>query len=303
MRRLRSLATWALLLPLFFAIASCRISNDARTTAARMADAANDLSDYYLALSHVVDDQAKLERLQHAMLGVPLDQQDLAQLKKIHLELAKRVVMAQSLTVLSKDFAELAGSEAPADVSSAAESLGVKLADIQQLPGASYAPDALQNAGKVLAQLALQHDERKIATQMDTTMTALSQMFSQERPACDSMNRTYIGLAQSLALELLKQNLVDPAGLLEPALKPFGLTSRMPAREIPQGLQDYAREQIHDQGEQKIAAQARASAALERALRELSVQFHELATQGRLSRGNNISPKLSDVELWTKQML
>ena len=267
-----------------------------------MTTPAQDLSDYYSALARIVDDQVKLERLQKALLGTPLDNQELAQLHDIHEELEKRAGAAESLGKLAAAYTELTGLKTPADVSEAAASLGSKLSAIEQLPGASTAPPLLPNAGKALAQLALQHDERKLAAAMDPTMAALAQTFTQEKPAYDSINRTHIGLAQSLALELIKRHQADPGDLLAPALQPFGLASRMPEDHIPQELEEYAREQIHSQGDEEIASHEKASAAMEAALKELSEHMHEFATQGHLA-GKLPPLKLTVVELWTKQIL
>ena len=301
MWRVRYQAVKIVLPVLLISAVSCRPSEDARIAATHMATTAKDLDSYYSALESVVDDQAKLERLQKALLGVPLDPQDLSQLQSIHAEMEKRVATAKALAKLADSFIELTGSKAPADVSQAAASLGAKLSDIQQLPGASYAPEALQSAGKILTQFALQHDERKMAESIDPTMAALSQMFTQEKPAYDSMNTTYIGLAQSLALELVKRNQVDPENLLAPALKPFGLTSHVPPQQVTQQLQEYAREQIQSEGKQELAAYAKASAEMDDALKELSTEIHQLATTGH-SPAKKTALKLSAVELWTKQL-
>lgn len=299
MRVVRCWTAWVLLL-LCLPILSCRTAKDARAAAAQMTGTAQELCAYYAALAHIIDDHAKLERLQKALLGVPLDEQDLAQLKNIYGEMEKRVDMAQSLAKMAEAFSDLSGSKAPADVSQAAAGLGKELSGIQQLPGSSFAPDALQNAGKTLTQLALQHDERRMAASMDATMSALTQMFSREKPAYDSIHRTYIALAQSLALELIKQNQVDPGSLLAPALKPFDLASRMPDKQLPEGLREYAREQVRDQGEEEISAYARASAAMQDALKESASHVHLLATGSRFP-ANASPPKLSDVESWTKK--
>jgi hypothetical protein len=298
MWRLRCTAAWALLLVLLSPAVSCKTSDDARAAATQMTATARNLSRYYAALSQVVDNHGKLERLQKATLGVPLDDQDLAQLKNIHEELEKRSQMAHSLADLAAALSELAGSKAPADVSDAAANLGTELSGIQDLPGASSASAVLQDAGKILTQFAQEHDERKMAKSMDPTMAALAQMFSQEKPAYDSINRTYIGLAQSLALELVNRNQVDPGSLMEPALEPFGLASRLPSEKVPQGLQDYAREQIQSRGQAEIAAHARASETLHGALKELSKRVHQLSTDGRMPE--RVPLKLSDVESWIK---
>lgn len=300
MNRSRLHASWMLLLVLLLST-SCNTSKDAVATAAQMTETAKQLADYYAALDKVVDNHAKLERLQKAVLDVPLDEQDLAQLKSVHYEIEKRAVMARSLAHLAAELTALTKSTAPADVSTAATSLGTELSDIQQLPGASYAPSVLPPAGKMLTQMALEHDERKLAKAMEPTMNALSDMFTHERVAYDSINKTYIGLAQSIAKELVKREQVDPAGLMAPALMPFGLAGRMPSEKLPQGLTDYAREEIDRRGQDEITAQAAATETMDKALTEMSKRVHELATSGRMPE-RGFSFTFSDIQEWTQQL-
>lgn len=302
MWRQRRWLTWAVLLVVLGSTLSCKTSEDAQALAAQMTTTAKHLGDYYEALSQIVDNHAKLERLQKATLGVPLDAQDQAQLQNIAYELEKRAAAAHSLAELAQSFTELSSSSAPADVSQAAANLGTELSTIQQLPNASAAPAVLQNAGKILTQYAQERDERNMAKSMDPTLAALSQLFTEEKPAYDSIHRTYIALAQSLALDLVNHNQVDPGSLMEPALQPFGLASRIPSEQVPQGLQDYAREQIKTEGQAQIAAHSKASDMMEKALQEISKRAHQLATEGHMpERGMPFS--LSDVESWTKQIV
>jgi hypothetical protein len=300
-RQRRSLAC-AVLLVLLGSAVSCKTSNDARAVATQMTTTAAHLRDYYAALSQIVENHAKLERLQKATLGVPLDAQDIAQLQNVEYELQKRSVAARSLAELAEAFNSLSTSKAPADVSLAAADLGTKLSTIQQLPGASSAPVGLQNAGKILTQFAQERDERNMAKSMDPTLAALSQMFTQEKPVYDSINRTYIGLAQSLALDLVNRNQVDPGSLMQPALEPFGLSSRTPSEQVPSGLQDYAREQIKTEGEAEIAAHAKASDTMEKVLDIMSKRVHHLATEGSMPE-RGLPFTLSDIESWVKQIL
>ena len=266
-----------------------------------MSSTAASLSRYYATMADITGEQARLERLQKATLGVPFEQQDVAQLQDIQSELKKRAEAAHSLAEVAAAFTALEHSSAPADVSTAANGLGTELSSIQQLPDASYAPTVLQNAGKILTQLAQERDERKIAKQIDPTVAALAEMFSQEKPAYESMNHTYIVLAQSIANDLVKHDQVDPGSLMSPALKPFGLASRMPAEQVPQGLKDYALEEIKSRGDAEIAAHAKASDSMESALQELQKHVHQLAADGHAPPDSQLF-KLSDVESWIKLM-
>lgn len=301
LRQRRLFAKWLLPAVLLFAV-SCKTSDDAKALADQMTAAAKDLGDYYDALATLVDNHAKLERLQQATMGVPLDQQDQKQLQDVHDALDKRAEAAHRLAKLAEAFIGLTGSTAPADVSNSAANLGTALSSIPQLPGAEDASTILQNAGQTVTKFAQERDERKMAKGIEPTMAGLSQMFSQEKATYDSIDRTYIGLAQGIALDLLNKNQVDPGSLMEPALKPFGLTSRMPVEQVPTGLADYAREQIKAKGEADIAAHAKASDAMDNALKELSKRTHELANDGRMpERGFTV--ELADVEAWAKIIL
>jgi len=298
MWRRNSLAKGLLLAVLSLAV-SCKTSDDAVALAAQMTAAANSLCDYYAALAQIVDNHAKLERLQSATTGVPFEQQDMAQLQAVQGDLQKRADMARGLANLAAAFTGLSGSTAPSDVSNSAANLGNELATIPQIPGSAYTPTALQEAGKILTQFAQERDERKMAKSIEPTMTALSQMFSHEKPVYESINRTYIGLAQSIALDMVTHNQVDPASLMAPSLQPFGLASRIPTEQLSTGLADYAREQIKNRAAADIAAQAQASDAVDGALRELSKRSHQLATDGHmLERGLPFT--LSDVDSWIK---
>jgi len=300
-RHRRSLAKGLWLVVLALAV-SCKTSDDAKAVATQMTAAASDLSKYYTALARLVDDHAKLERLQQATMNVPFDKQDMAQLQDVKTALQKRADAAQDLANLAEAFTGLTSSTAPGDVSDSAANLGTALSALPQLPGASDATPVLQNAGKILTQFAQERDERKMAKSMEPTMAAISQMFSQEKPIYDSIDRTYIGLAQGIALDLLNHNQVDPGSLMEPALKPFHLASRIPVEQVPDGLKDYAKEQIKSKGDADIAAHAKASDAMESALKDLSKRTHELATDGKMpERGFTVT--LDDVESWVKLIL
>jgi hypothetical protein len=297
-RQLRSIAN-ALLFASLVSAVSCKTSDDARALAGQMTATANSLCDYYAALAQIADNHAKLERLQQATLGVPFDPQDVAQLQDIQNDLQKRSDMAHALADLAGAFTGLSGSTAPSDVSTSASNLGTALSSVPQLPGSSYAPTALQAAGKIVIQLIQERDERKMAKNIEPTIAAVSQMFSQEKPVYDSINRTYIGLAQSIALDLVNRNQVDPNSLMEPALKPFDLSSRVPTEQLSPGLADYAREQIKNKAAAGIAAHAQASDTMDSALKEVSKRTHELATEGHMP--DRIFPiTLDKVEAWVK---
>jgi hypothetical protein len=300
---IRKNAARLLLLHIFLlgAAVSCRTSQDTKTAASRLAGTAEDLHLYYVSLSKVVEQHEKLERLQNALLGVPLDQQDLNQLKTAHEEIEKRAEVAKSLAELAQAYSELANSQAAEKAAQSAENLGSALSEIKQLPGSSYAPETLERSGNLLVTLARKHDERKMAQAMDPTITGLSEMFSQEKPVYGSIHRTYIGLAQSLALELVRRHQVDARSLLLPALKPFGLPPGESGENLSPGLEAYAQQRIHERGQSEIAAHEAALTYLEEALKDAAKQIHTLASGEHLTPAPP-QPHKSSVERWTAML-
>ncbi len=69
--------------------------------------------------------------------------------------------------------AALSTSKAPADVETAATSLGKELIQVKALPGGSAVPDAVGKAGNYLLQIIQQHKEKQAARAMDQTLTAV----------------------------------------------------------------------------------------------------------------------------------
>ncbi|HZU10212.1 MAG TPA: hypothetical protein VFA02_09945 [Pseudacidobacterium sp.] len=303
LRFTRKNAAKLLLLNIFLlgAAVSCRTSQDAQTAATRLTATAEDLHLYYVSLSKVVEQHEKLERLQNALLGVPLDQQDLDQLKTAHEEIEKRAEIAKSLADLAQAYSELTNSQAAEKVALSAENLGSALSGIKQLPGSSHAPEALKRAGNLLVTLAQKHDQRKMAQAMDPTITGLSEMFSEEKPVYGSIHRTYIGLAQSLALELVRRHQIDARSLLLPALRPFGLPPGESGENLSPGLQAYAQQQIQERGQSEIAAHNAASTYLDEALKEAAKQIHALASGEHLPPAPP-QPYKSSVERWTAML-
>ena len=292
----------------FGLMSACKTSDDATAAASQMATTAQDLASYYSALATVMDNTIKLEELQSALLGTTFGAQDLAQLQQTKEEIQKRSNLAKSLQSLSAGLTKLTGSTAAADVSTAANSLGTALSTIKEIPNGPSLPAALGEAGQVITRLVEEHDERKAAALMDGTISAVAKMFTAEKPVCQSLYTTYFVLADSLAEELLKRNWVDEAGLLTPALQPFGLS---PATVVPAAstaaqdrstvLSKYAQQQLATQAAAQEAAQRKASEGMDQALQEMSKRIHTLATEKAMpSRGSPVT--LADVEAWASKL-
>lgn len=282
------------LLPLLL---SCQSVENTRKVAVQMSQTAQELRDFYMALTVTVAQQAELERLQSAFFAVPLSQQDLTQLESIQEELKKRSEMAESLSEFSQTLAEFAGPKTKETVAQSATNLGSALAGIQQLPGAGFVPEALQHSGNLLVQWIQQRNTRKMAQAMDSTLAALAEMFSREKPAYDSINRTYMELAQSLALELLRRKQIRFDSLALPALKPFGLVPAVPAEASSSSLQEYARKQITERTDEEMAAYVKASEGLQEMLDFMAQRTHALASGGPLPV-REPQPKSTEIERW-----
>lgn len=286
----------------FGLISACKTSKDAVATASQMSTTSRDLASYYSALSQVIDNTSKLEQLQSSLLGTPFEPQDIAQLQDTQQEVQKRANLAKTLQSLSSDFSKLTGSTDSSDVSASANMLGAELVSIKALPTGPPIPDAIGKAGKIIVLLIQEHDERKMAVHLDNTVSAVSKLFTAEKPVYESLYTTYFVLAGSLAQESIKRNWVDESVLLTPALQPFGLspTAVSPKQNYSTVLNGYALQQIATRTVSQTAAQQKASEGMGQALQEMSKRMHKLATDKAMPlRGDPVT--LPDVETWLSQ--
>lgn len=289
-------------------MSACKTSEDATAAASQMATTSQDLVAYYSALTQVMDNTVKLEQLQSSILGTPFEAQDLTQLQQTEQELQKRSDLAKSLQSLSSGLTKLTGSTADSDVSTAANKLTTELVTIKALPKGPPLPAALGEAAQAIAMLLRERDERKAAAQMDSTIAAVSKMFTAEKPVYESLYTTYFVLAASLAQESIKRNWVEESGLLSPALQPFGLSpattelaAGAPAQNLSAVLNSYAQQQLSTQAASLEAAQTKASDGMDQALQEMSKRIHALATENAMSlRGSPVS--LADVDAWVTKL-
>ena len=318
-RQLRAVPRTCLCLLICFGLMSaCKTSEDATATASQMATTSQDLVAYYSALTNVMDNTIKLEQLQNAFFGTPFDSQDLEQLQQTEQELQKRSDAAKALQSLSASLSKLTGSTVNSDASTAANKLAAELVTIKALPTGPPVPAATSLAAQAITMLVKEHDERKAAAQMDSAVSAVSSMFTAEKPAYESLYNSYIELAGSLALESIKRNWVDESGLLMSALQPFGLSAGactsaagvpaadakaagVPSQNRSAVLNSYAQKQLLTQIASQKAAQTKASEGMENALREMTKRIHALATENAMSmRGSPVS--LADVEAWVAKL-
>ncbi len=234
-----------ILLCAFFLFA-CHTSDDATAAAKQLATTSTDLANYYTAMSQIAAATITLGDLQNTLLPrgnvLPFDADTRALVSTTAAELQKRAEVAQALQGLSSAFSSLTGSTAPSDVSDAASKLADELTTVKALPQLKGSPISLPSAigdvGKLLVSVVQQHEERKAAPAIEKTVNLLSDMFSAEKDAYDSLNETYLTKAQSLAIYCIDQNLVDNTSVLAPVLQPFSLTGRVSSAADNQQLKD-----------------------------------------------------------------
>jgi len=156
----------------------------------------------------------------------------------------------------------LSGSTAPADVQTAATSLGNELVSVKALPGGSPVPDALGEAGNLLLQLIQQRKEKGAAQAMDQTLAAMVALFEKEKPAYDSIARTHLFQASQVAADLISRKAVDPTSMLTPALKPFGLVALQPDPQLQETLRQLELTRLQSTARDSTQHELEASAAM-----------------------------------------
>lgn len=289
----------AILIAFFVA---CKVSDDATAAAQQMAATSTTLTDYYGAIADSLTDTIALNELNESLLGVPFGDADRKQIETARAEILKRRDLAQALARLSTSFGTLTGSKASTDVATAATALGNELISVKALPGGSPVPDALGKAGNFLIQLIQQHEEKKAAQGMDDTMKALVELFKKEQPVYDSLARQHIMLASQVAKPLIDRRAVDPTPLLQPALKPFGLTANPANTQIEDTLRTLAKSRLAAATDVGTKQAEDASTAMLKALEEMSSRIDLLATEKPMPlRGNPFSLKV--VESWAASLI
>ena len=281
-RRVGSLALAALLA--VGIVSGCDSSPEAANAAARLAVTAQQLADYYTDLSKQVGDSIELNQVQAEMLKLPFDASDQQRLNLTQQELDKRAALAKGLGTLASAYGALAGSKALADIDAAADQLAAQCAEIQGLPGGAAIPDVLAQAGKLLVEHIRARKLRESSEAIGQVVRAIDTMFERETPVYESIDKTRIMLAQSLALELLKEDLVDVNPLLVPALKPFELTSNLPPNHTPAEFHNLAELKIKSSGDTQIRAYRADSEAMSASLKATAQQIEAVAAKRRAGK-------------------
>lgn len=290
------------LLLLFSCFCACKVSDDAVAAAQQMTATATALTSYYAAIADSLTDTIALNELDATLSKIPFDSAERKPIEETRSEILKRKDLAQSLAKLASAMTRLSGSTAPADVQTAAASLGSELVSVKALPGGSPVPDALGKAGNLLLQLIQQRKEKKAAQAMDQTLVAVVALFEKEKPAYDSIARTHLFQASQVAADLISRKAVDPTSTLTPALKPLGLTALQPDPQLQETLRQLELARLQSTAQDSTQHEIEASAAMLSALQEMSSRVHLLATEKPMPiRGNPFS--LKTVESWASSMI
>ena len=278
------LATWWLALSAIAAIVmlpACKTSPEAANAAAQLTHVSQQLSDYYTNLSNQIDDTVALNEIQAEMLGLPFEDSDRKQLNETQLELGKRAAMAKAMRTLANAYAELATSKSAEDIGNAASNLAHQCLAAKALPGGPAIPDLVGQAGQQLVELIRNHKLQQSSGTIAKTITAIERLFEREIPVYESINKQRIVLAQSIARDLLKKDLVDVNVLLTPALKSFDLTPRLPSDQTPVEFRRLAELKIRNSGESEISNFNAGSQELADALKAVSHQVEAVAHSGK----------------------
>jgi hypothetical protein len=256
---------------------ACKTSTEAANAATQLTHVSQQLSDYYAGLSSQMDDTITLNQIQAELLGVPFDDSDHNRLNTTKQELDKRAAMANSLGTLATAYAALAGAKSATDIGNAASDLAKECVGLTALPGGAAIPDVVAQAGQQLVELVRAHKLQQSSEAISRTVAAIDTLFESEVPVYESINKQRIVLAQSLALLLVQKDLVDVSPLLAPALKPFGLTSKLPPNQTPAEFRHLAEVNIRASGDSQISAYQKSTEALANSLKSVSKQVEAVA--------------------------
>ena len=261
----------------------CKTSPEAANAAVQLTHVSQQLSDYYTDLSNQIDDTVALNQIQAEMLDLPFVESDRNRLNDTKLELGKRAAMAKAMGTLANAYAALAASKSAEDIGNAASNLAQQCVVMKALPGGPAIPDRVGQVGQQLVELIRNHKLQQSSGTIAKAVMAIETMFERETPVYESINKQRIVLAQSIARDLLKKDMLDVNALLVPALKPFALTSKLPANQTPAEFRRLAEVKIKERGELEINNFNIGSQALADELKVVSQQVEAVAHEGKKS--------------------
>jgi hypothetical protein len=303
----KNLSAVLMLLALSLAQTGCTHNKDAVTLAQQMTVTANDLSTYYGALTQCAQAELAVLELEQALNHEQLDATNVAQLQETAKAFEQRQQMAAALASLASQLATLAGGTAPASVGTAVNALAADMTGIQALPvpGGTAIPAAVSQSAQAMMQWWQTRKERDFARSFAKTADAMSVLFAREEPAYDSVASTYSREAASVAIVLARNGEISDDSLaaeLNPALKPFGLSTGSMTAVLRRQLASAAPALLETRAAQQAEQEQTASAALASNLNAMSQQADQLSA-GKPPGKVALPASLTAVDAWTKTVL
>jgi hypothetical protein len=265
-------------------LSSCKTTDRAAAVAKELSTASGDLCSYYKDLSTQIDDTVVLNEIQHAVFGVPFEDQDRAQLTDMKKEITKRAELADSLSKLASSYGALAGSNAASDASTAASKLGTELQSVKALPKSSPVPDAMSQAANLLLEFAKSLELKKGADALQKTVSGIKQLYDGETPAYESIFKQRMVLAASLAKKLVDKDQVDLNFVLAPALKPFDFGPKLQSGFYPPEYKELAKVEITEKADQQTEAAVQKTESLSKSLKSVDEDLTEIVTGKKPSK-------------------
>jgi hypothetical protein len=202
------LLTWGLAISLVL-LTACKNTTEAVAAARQLNAVSTNLLSYYDDLSTQLNDTILLNQVQSAMDKVPFGNEDRAQIIDVKSEIGKRAAMARSLSTLARAYGKLASSAADADASTAASTLANELSTAKALPSGSAIPDVAGAAAKLLVDFVQTRSLKKGSRGIEKAVTAISEIFDDEKKAYESIQKQRLALAQQISNELIDKREIE----------------------------------------------------------------------------------------------
>lgn len=267
-------------------LSACQTSPQATIAAQQLTNTSQQLTNYYADLTNQIEDTITLNQIQAEMLGLPFDDSDRARLNTTEQELAKRAAMAKAMGDLAAAYSALAGSKAPTDIVTAATELAHECGAMKAMPGGPAIPNLVAQAGEQLVELIRTRKLRQSSEGISQALTAIDTLFEKEMPVYESINRQRITLAQSIAVMLVRKDLVDVNPVMAPALKPFDLAAKPPGSQSPAEFRRLAEVKIKVSGDKQATDYVAATQALDKSLKSVSVQVAAVGEKHKFTRSS-----------------
>ncbi len=301
----RKVRTAAIPLLLCVALTSgCKTSDDASAAANQLTETAGLLTHYYSALGTLLSQTGQVYRIQAAINPLaPYDTETRNYISDTASEIQKREELAAALTTLAQNFANLNGSTAAADASTAAGNLesAVAALNLSKTTMSSSHVAAMKDAVDLVVKAIQEHKEREAAAAIDQFTSALDTWFQSEEPLYNTIGSNYANVTKSLAQALISRGQVDPSAFLSAALSPYGLTPELTDPTLKSSVLKILAAQVDQESAALAAKQETATTNMEKSLGEMASRIHLVATDKPMTiRTAPIT--LAEVQNWISQI-